>query len=57
MPLVTKTSKFSNVYKQDTEPIGWTNGDIWMDTLNDVTYKNVNGIAKLLGIEAAMIFG
>lgn len=34
-PLVTSTTFNANVFRQDTEPTGVTEGDIWVDTSQD----------------------
>ena len=32
MPLVTRISTQGNIFKDDSEPTIWTNGDLWADS-------------------------
>lgn len=47
MPLVTRTSVLGNIYKQNTQPVSWVNGDLWIDTSVSPPreYVNDNGTA------------
>ena len=48
MPLVTKNSINSNVIKQPTEPLNWTEGDVWVQTGTKNSYINVGGEPRLM---------
>jgi len=48
MPLVTRFSDQGNVFKQGTEPLGWLNGDLWVDTGDGVVSVNISGTATPL---------
>jgi hypothetical protein len=49
MPLVTRTGEQGTVYKSDSQPSNWQDGDIWSDTSANVVYNNVSGTATLIG--------
>lgn len=49
MPLVTRSSEQGNLFKQDLEPGGWLNGDLWSDTTANVLKLNVGGTASEIG--------
>lgn len=48
MPYVTRLSTQGNVYRQATEPTGWLNGDLWIDTDDGSVYVNISGTATLV---------
>ena len=45
MPLVTRNSVQGNLFRQDTEPTNWINGDLWVRTTDGAVFSNVNGTA------------
>ena len=44
-----------SVYIQATEPVGWTNGSVWVDTDDGAMYVNVSGTAIRMGRFAEII--
>ena len=49
MPLVTRRANQGNLFKQDTEPPDWLDGDLWSDTTNNLVKVNVSGTATVIG--------
>ena len=49
MPLVKRRANQGNLFKQDTEPPDWLNGDLWSDTTDDSLKLNVSGTATNVG--------
>ena len=45
MPLVTRRANQGNLFKQDTEPPDWLDGDLWSDTTANELKINVSGTA------------
>ena len=58
MPLVTRNSEQGNVFRTDTEPPNWVNGDLWVDTDDGTLYVNVSGTATTVGrtIQELMVY-
>ncbi len=50
MPLVTRSNFNGNLFRQATEPSGWANGDLWVDTDDGTLYVNVSGTATSSGL-------
>lgn len=50
MPLVQRAGNQSKIFRQDSEPGDWVDGDVWVDT-NDSSkmYTNNDGAARLVG--------
>ena len=46
MPLVTRQANQGNLFKQDTEPSDWLDGDLWSDTTDNLLKLNNNGTAQ-----------
>ena len=46
MPLVTRRANQGNLFKQDTEPPDWLNGDLWSDTAANLLKRNNNGASQ-----------
>lgn len=42
MPLVTRNSARSSVFRQATEPVDWIDGDLWVDTSQNPPLVKVN---------------
>lgn len=55
MPLVTRNTEQGNVYRTDTEPPNWLNGDIWVDTDDSTMYVNNGGTAEVVGTNTARL--
>ena len=49
MPLVTRQANQGNLFKQDTEPPDWQDGDLWSDTTDNSLKLNVSGTATDIG--------
>lgn len=45
MPLVTRQANQGNLFKTDTEPTDWVDGDLWSDTTANTLKLNVGGTA------------
>jgi len=50
MPLVTRSQFNANVFREDSEPAGWQDGDLWVDTTDGQLNVNVSGTATQVGI-------
>ena len=50
MPLVTRRANQGNLFKQDTEPPEWLDGDLWSDNLTNELFLNIGGTATAIGI-------
>ena len=55
MPLVTRRANQGNLFKQDTEPPDWLNGDLWSDTVTNLLKLNDGGTAKEVGRSIAQL--
>ena len=55
MPLVTRQANQGNLFKQDTEPPDWQDGDLWSDTTANVLKLNNSGTAEAVGKSIAEI--
>jgi len=51
LPLVTRQANQGNLYNQETEPIGWEDGDLWSQPSTDSLFLNVGGTATAIGGE------
>lgn len=49
MPLVTRQANQGNLFKTDTEPPDWVDGDLWSDTTDNLLKLNVSGDATVVG--------
>lgn len=58
MPLVTRQANQGNLFVQATEPAGWKDGDVWVDTDNSIMYVNDDGTAvRQASFTDVLVFG
>lgn len=50
MPFVTRTSLQGNIFKQDSEPDNWLNGDLWADTNSTPRHLFINNAGTALRV-------
>lgn len=55
MPLVTRQVNQGNLFKEDTEPSQWLDGDLWSDTTTNLLKRNNNGTVQTIGRSIAEI--